>query len=305
MGNLDADQRRRAATALFEVSEFLRHRQIRHWLDFGTLLGAHRAQSIIPHDYDLDLTLEAPNAEVEQALAELLSGGRFRRGDWEVGSRYQVIPAEGPLAIDLYLCVRTGTRVTMVGRERFSFPWFFIDELEMVTLEGFTFNTPRHRVQFLTLRYGHDFMTPQPFCKALNLPWPEVQRNVVAVKSIYTGYVSGTFNPFDEEHLSLLRGMKGCFDRVIVGIEGENTAGVRSQALHVLSQQLRELIAGCGYVDQVVQHVEAITTSELLDRLGADFFVIRRDREALLGEIYRGPHERVHVVSMTAGRLLS
>ncbi|MBV6646817.1 MAG: LicD family protein [Cyclobacteriaceae bacterium] len=50
------DQKLRNLQKLFEVANgFLQQIQVEYWLDYGTLLGYHREQGIIPHDIDVDL----------------------------------------------------------------------------------------------------------------------------------------------------------------------------------------------------------------------------------------------------------
>jgi|SRR5579859_424517 len=146
-----------------------RHR-VRHWLDFGTLLGAVRDGELIPWDTDADFGILARDAEGVLALRDELEqdGHALFVGDPAV---IRVLFSEtNRLALDLTLWhERGGLLVSDEGpldlwpgmHDRTAFPPALVAELAPVELNGRLLPAPARAERLLSEhRYGPDWPTP-------------------------------------------------------------------------------------------------------------------------------------------------
>jgi tellurite methyltransferase len=160
-----------------DVGEVLEAREVDHWLSFGSLLGAVRAQSPIRHDDDLDICV---NKKDEQKLIELkdefntlgydlfydpteLVGYKIYSKTWISLANHpdkKVLPF-----IDLFLSELEGDKyVLSMPKAKDFFPngWFYKDQVE--NKQRYQFGDllvwgPSNVEEYLARRYGPEWKT--------------------------------------------------------------------------------------------------------------------------------------------------
>lgn len=296
------DKLKNSVHILKDFTDILHARGIRHWIDLGTLLGAYRTGTLIPWDYDMDIFLSGVSGpQVESLLNELVSMGKIERGNFEAGTIYQFVYSQDLLRIDLYLCSEEGNTVKHLFCPGYSMPRFFVDELETIQLEGIDFPAPRHLPQLLALRYGESYMIPQWHCPSLNTDWEHVEHNLGTAKPVYSAYAPGIFDIFHVGHLNLFKRIKEGFGRLVVGVHDDQQCELLKRRPIVPYEQRLEVIRGCGYVDEVVENADVVTTNELLDRVNADYLVAGREDAEHISAYYRVSDDRLHLIERTEG----
>ena len=164
------------------VSEWLTRNKIKHWLIYGTLLGAVRNNDIIPYDYDFDFGARLIDTDriLEQnehikkhgyVFVRASSYGwdytnpKKRRPIWRVSFK---IVYKGKEVGDIYLYQRFSDgymrRFDPVSGVYFwptsTFPAWFTDELIQVRVRDSYFPAPRHPQVLLRHWYGTTWKTP-------------------------------------------------------------------------------------------------------------------------------------------------
>jgi len=142
---------------------------IRHWLDFGTLLGAVRDETLIPWDDDADLGILAADAPSVVALREELEAPghvlfAHPRAVWMHYSAVNQTP------LDLTVWNERDGRLHSTEsplhlwpgmHDRTSFPVELVETLGEVTLNGRRLPAPSDPYRLLDQhRYGADYLTP-------------------------------------------------------------------------------------------------------------------------------------------------
>jgi len=155
---------RQTARYVFEV---MRSRNIRYWLEGGTLLGAVRNGDIIPWDYDVDIGIYQDDIERFEIL-------RFCRDKqeayvdkegyvWEKareGDFYRVQYSQtNHLHVDIFpFFSRNGTMTKNTWfethRQDTEFPESFVQWLEQIKFIGVNASIPNNAKQFLELKFG-------------------------------------------------------------------------------------------------------------------------------------------------------
>jgi hypothetical protein len=286
---------------LYYLMEMLEQNGVRAWIDFGTLLGAYREKNLISHDRDIDIgVLSEDVAAVEKVLSTLKAEKKILNlsgGLWEHNSIYQFGFSPQLLKIDIYVYATAGTRVSTVHFKGFSFHRFYIDELDKIQLGKFSFNCPRHLPQYLSLKYGSDYMTPQARCEKLNVSWDDVVDNVGSDKERYTAYLPLYDLPIDGALKSLCGKIKSGFDRVLVGLcTDEQLSAYQLQRVSSYENRLEELKTWTE-VDGIKGGVPLRVSLEFLEGIGADYIVMPRDRYELLKGFLDIPETHLHLLN--------
>ncbi|HWI16856.1 MAG TPA: LicD family protein [Vicinamibacterales bacterium] len=170
------------ATALEELHQLLDRHGIWHCVTYGTLLGAVRDGDIIPWDYDFDIFIRPTDIPaIEAALADaphgftiepaILDGASLAvnpdrlRSFW--GSHFKCYK-DGVAVGDAYAFSLFDDGVLRrfdVAQDTYwcphsSFPHFFVQALDSVSIRGRQYPAPRHSEKFLAGVYGEDWRTP-------------------------------------------------------------------------------------------------------------------------------------------------
>ena len=153
------------------VSYVLTMNKIKHWLIYGTLLGAVRNQDIIPYDYDFDLGAQVEDTDKILALNDVIDkyGYKFERAFnnnlWKVSLK---IYFKGIPMGDIYLYHKfadglmrrydpiTGTYFWPKG----TFPYYFIEDLQVAKIKNNYFPMPKDPEILLEYYYGKTWRTP-------------------------------------------------------------------------------------------------------------------------------------------------
>ncbi len=167
------------------TEDLLTRHGIFHFLDYGSLLGAVRSQTLIAWDADADFScLRADLGRVLALDAEIEAAG-FWLDARQAPHVVRICRSRANRAhADLWFQqVRNGFSYTwsLLHGERYRFPIHYLDRLGSVILEGRSHPAPMPVERFLAdHRYGPDFMTPRRV--AADLGWissdaltPEVQ----------------------------------------------------------------------------------------------------------------------------------
>ncbi len=151
--------------------ELLAEHGIRHWLDYGTLLGAVRDGELIPWDWDADLGILARDAEAVLALRAEIEAASHHVFLGDPGSIRIYYSETNQLGLDLWLWREEGDLLVSVDEnplvlwpgmhDRASFPAAFVEQLTEVELDGRPYPAPSPvDVLLAEHRYGPDWRTP-------------------------------------------------------------------------------------------------------------------------------------------------
>jgi hypothetical protein len=155
---------------LLAVDRLLDEHDIRHWVDWGTLLGAVRNQEFIPWDTDVDLGILERDLEALLALRPEIERAGYklqREGPSTIRVQYS---QANDLSLDIYYwsaregilsCEEDEAWVWPGMNDRIAFPQEYVERLEPVVLYGREFPAPFPPHALLNdHRYGPDYMTP-------------------------------------------------------------------------------------------------------------------------------------------------
>lgn len=164
------------------TSNILKDNNIKHWILYGTLLGAIRQKDIISYDYDFDLgvyyedtdkilnlnhLIESKGYKFEKGLGTLYSmkNKKDREYLWRVSIKimYNEIPV-GDIYIYKYCQDGFLRRYDPKNRIYFwpnsTFPNFFVENLEYLEINNVFFPAPRFGQVLIEYFYGPLWKTP-------------------------------------------------------------------------------------------------------------------------------------------------
>lgn len=152
--------------------------EVKGWLEYGTLLGAYREKSFIPHDNDLDVGMYADDFSTDFEQTLTISG--FKK----IHEYYLVTVAKGTkeltevgfayhgFTIDIFLTKRGGSNrkayvylfdsfddSPQLKVKYFTLP--LVEPLQSLTINDEPFLVPDSPDNILKKVYGDDFMIPQ------------------------------------------------------------------------------------------------------------------------------------------------
>lgn len=163
--------------ALQEFKNVCNECGVGYWLEFGTLLGAVRHKSFIPHDFDLDVGMMEADC-TEDFRNKLVAHGfvldhSFDYVNVKTGERRTSEYAfhYKDLAFDIFLGIREGDsrkvycyeveKGDVVSSSR-SYTFDCTKPLSTLTINGLELSGPSDPVQTLSWYYGENFMHPNP-----------------------------------------------------------------------------------------------------------------------------------------------
>lgn len=163
--------------ALLLFKETCQEFNVGYWLEFGTLLGAVRHKSFIPHDFDLDTGMMETDCTIEFRKAleakgfvldhsfDYINVKTGERRTSEFAFHYK------DLAFDIFLGIREGNfrkvycyeveKGDIVSSSR-SYTFDCTKPLSTVVINGVELSGPSDPIQTLSWYYGENFMHPDP-----------------------------------------------------------------------------------------------------------------------------------------------
>lgn len=292
---LNSNDRRNDIVELKKLITIIQNKNIKCWIDYGTLLGAYRKNKVITHDYDLDISIlfdkELFDSEI---LCEILSEHYYIMHH-SVNSYICLYPRNNPnftmVHIDVYFWhLENKTMQSSTWKSIFT-PIHFYDELESIMLENVQFNCPRHLNQYLSFRYGDDFIIE----KEKYSP----DKNVIVPKDEYTAYTYGVYDMFHIGHLNLFKRIKDNFHKLIVGVHNDEDVMTYKNKPIIPYQERLEIIKSCKYVDGVYENADLIVTDNHLDNINADYVVAGRENDEYIKKYYKVNESRLHLIERT------
>jgi len=159
-------------SVLFEITAFLEKNHIRYWLDFGTLLGIYRDQSLIPWDNDADISIHSEDVHAllnvqHQLPFKYRLSPRYNSSRWLPG-KYRVfklkywyqkplrLVSRKELYIDIFVKYKVGDYFYWMGTgtpKRVKAGYH--DRLESIAWKNKAFSIPSNTDQYLTELYGN------------------------------------------------------------------------------------------------------------------------------------------------------
>ena len=294
--NISIKNRYEEAKSLKKLCDILSKLKIKHWINYGTLLGAYREGKIIDHDNDLDLSAII---NFDDNWTCPLHGSK----KYQINLLYE-------LQQDFYIKTFTENNYVALipkdhsnfnldqidigwfsSEENSYFPPFFLDELDTIKLYDIEFPCPRHLDLYIPSRYGSDWKTPKENFSPIEMLTP--------FKKNWTCYTVLVGDLFHEGHLNLLKRCKKLFQKVIVGIHNdEQVMSYKEKPLDSYEVRL-ENVKKTGLFDEIYENAPAITTQSFIDDLKVDFVVAGRESSEKIKKMYPVDINRLHLIERT------
>ena len=287
---------RRQVENIHKISSLLQAEGIPHWIDFGTLLGAVREGGLVDTDVDFDIGLLKPDRDrllalKDRILAEtniLLLDAPVIRGcpvheslttENEFHAIHSCIHA-GLIYIDFYVCEARG-RDVLHPLEPYSFKYYFIDELEEISFEGFAFPAPRHRPDFLTHRYGANWRTPMASSEFRKVEY----ECIIPFARETTAYMAGAFDVHPGGQMKVLERGRKLFERIIAGVYPDEVLH-RWQKTQILSHGERVArLRALGLADEIITDPPLIITADFMKGKKIDYLLSGRQMKESFVEV--------------------
>lgn len=149
-----------AERLLIDCSRILQEHDLKPMLAFGSLLGAYRDESLIPHDLDVDLAIIDPDAE--NIIQNLIDTGVFaEKGILAIKNR-QFSLTRDKIYIDFYpfTVYNNKTYYSKLGYPKYILKDKDLPLQQFIFLDD-EFYAPNNIEEYLVERYGKDWKTPK------------------------------------------------------------------------------------------------------------------------------------------------
>lgn len=143
---------------------------VKLWMAFGTLLGAMRSGTAIPHDSDIDLAYLTDHETPAEMIGELLAIQRALAGAGykvitKTGSFVTVIveaPDGAPVSVDIYTTFHAFGKFFATATLRADLPRDAVLPLRSLPFAGHELPAPHDPDRVLAASYGPRWRTPEP-----------------------------------------------------------------------------------------------------------------------------------------------
>lgn len=283
------------------LSQKLVENNIKHFLDFGTLLGAYRDGHIIPNDVDFDILYIDDENKNLNFLFSFFFKDIIKKFDLKVtstnwGINYNL--QKNNFRFEFYPVKIENSRFYPINLNGFIMPSFFIDELETVKLNNVDFPCPRHLNEYLIHRYGLDYKTPKLKMDD-QTDWCHCLKNIIPIKEKYTAYTAGVFDLTHFGHFKLFEKIKKNFDKLIVGVHtDEDVKSFKRNPIYNLEHR-GYMVSSCKYVDEIRIGCELIVTDKILEEINADYVIAGRDSSSHIDKFYQVRKNKLHLIDRT------
>jgi cytidyltransferase-like protein len=287
------------------VSDYLEEHKIKHWIDFGLLLGAVRQGDMIPHDVDVNFGFDQTQQdELAECITEFVeqgcSGLRLHRHPELGHPRDRIVlttPDDNdPLSIEFRQFEKSGSIYSVSASSANRAHYFHFAELDRISVGGNDFPCPRYLNSLLQLRYGPGWEIPANWMESGRPDKPLQPKQPVRV------VLDGVFDVFHHGHVRLLKRAKSIYDQVVVGLHGDEDTRRNKRLPVVPYEARREIVQSCVYVDVVIDNFPYRNISDvLLNSFDIDYLL--HGAETLVPAYYTGlaESERLHTLRETPG----
>lgn len=165
---------RRLRELLTNVVQKFNEYKIKHWVDYGSLLGIIREGDVIKHDSDTDICLfprDPYNPDLEKKLVQIVNdlGPSYnlvylKRGKDPGTHLFRIHANEdhyiAPIYTDIYLTkLNNGAFEDLSGK----LPLNLLGNTQQINWNGVKVTVPEKIHETLVWRYGDNYMTPERF----------------------------------------------------------------------------------------------------------------------------------------------
>ena len=168
-----------AKELLYKIDDCLTSNDLFYWIDYGTLLGAIREHDFIPHDEDIDISMNVKDANRVPDLMMAYGIKMFAKCECVINGEHGIIQRYtykgvtfdiyfyfiNPNRADMYcysfykIPQTEKKRITKVGVEKFTLPYSGFIKIDFL---GRQFNIPKEYEKYLLVLYGSNYMKPDP-----------------------------------------------------------------------------------------------------------------------------------------------
>lgn len=190
---IDARRQRALRRTLVDVCQLFEAHAIDYWGDFGTLLGFHREQDIIPSDKDVDLGILASEKARVMALKDAFASRGYDLTDrgGRAGRLIRIIDRRTRYYADVYQYAPDGDQLRSLSiSPEEDIPARLVARRVRVPFLDTTMLVPEDVVAVLRHRYGPSFATPKRGEKGATRPYSllrsvleDLQDNVLGIWS--------------------------------------------------------------------------------------------------------------------------
>ena len=157
---------------LFYVVDTLEENQILYWLDYGSLLGAYRDGAVLEWDNDIDLGVLKESTEQIMSFKGKMNEDGYSLTVHCDGNRIKIMDkTNDECHLDIFIWERNSADTVMPlysylredstrWKNRSCFKYRHIENLSEIELYGRKIKCPSDTGEYLRLRYGDDYMTP-------------------------------------------------------------------------------------------------------------------------------------------------
>jgi phosphorylcholine metabolism protein LicD len=159
---------KKANEFLQEVCEILTKYKIKYWLDFGTLLGIIRENRLLPHDMDLDISIDSKYLDTLRNIKDKFTENFHEWIDKEYGTTHFNIYKDN-FCCSISVLRQDKNQVWCTGWDEENESMFqiyapirYFKKLDQINYKGFNYFIPNNSHKFLEYRYGKDWKIPNP-----------------------------------------------------------------------------------------------------------------------------------------------
>lgn len=207
---------------LQSIQKELKSIGIKSWLDYGQLLGAKRNGKLIPWDKDIDFgVLIDDNNKIKDVCLLVYKTLDLPIDPLALLPNHNIITKyfKDEFNIDFFYWFENDKyyHTPYAPKGGLNMRSFFFDELDEITLEGITFDCPRHLDLFLKVRYGDTWETPiqKEYSFIKTNPGNSYQEKK------FHCVTAGVFDLLHDGHIKLFERAKKEFDILTIGIHSD------------------------------------------------------------------------------------